>query len=180
MVQKFISLPQVSLVAIIMSVLKKDLYTLIQPLLPRLHSLAMCLIPDDLQAQQLVIDSFTQILLKEKESWLNREWPLDDKKQQIGLRKTFIKSMVRALVDLGIKRTAQLHTAYEGSDFKQFYQMDTRTRAVAWLRFNQSWPLDEIERTLAMKRHEVIEKVHNARFILMGQPPHWMPSETRL
>ncbi len=163
-----------------MSVLKKDLYTLIQPLLPRLHSLAMCLLPDDLQAQQLVIDSFTQILLKEKESWLTREWPLDDKKQQIGLRKTFMKSMVRALVDLGIKRTAQLHTVYEGSDFKQFYQMDTRTRAVAWLRFNQGWPLDEIERTLAMKRHEVIEKVHNARFILMGQPPHWMPAEARV
>jgi hypothetical protein len=22
----------------------------------------------------------------------------------------------------------------------------------------------------------VIEKVHNARFLMMGQPPHWMPT----
>ena len=155
---------------------KKDLFTLIQPLLPRCHSLAYCLLPDDLQAQQLVIDAFTQCLLKEKHVWLTREWDDKDKKSQVQQRKTFLKSMIRCLVDLGVRRAAQISTPYEGQEFRQFYQMDPRTRAVAWLRFQQNWPLEEIERALSMKRYEVIEKVHNARFLMMGQPPHWMPT----
>lgn len=141
----------------------------------------MCLLPDDLQAQQLVIDAFTQSLLKEKQEWLAREWDERDKKAQLQLRKLALRSMVRTIVELGVRRAAQLGMGQALPDFKQFYQMDARTRAVAWLRFQQGWPLDEIERTLAMKRHEVIEKVHNARFLLMGQPPHWMPaSEVRV
>ncbi len=139
----------------------------------------MCLLPDDLQAQQLVIDAFTQCLLKEKHQWLTRSWDEQDKKSQLQLRKLLMKNLVRSMVDLGVRRSVQLGVTRGPEDFKQFYQLDARTRAVAWLRFQQGWPLDEIERTLAMKRHEVIEKVHNARFLLMGQPTHWMAPEAQ-
>ena len=138
--------------------------------------MAYCLLPDELQAQQLVIDAFTQTLLKEKQVWLTREWDDNDKKSQLQQRKAFLKTMVRCVVDLGVRRAAQISTPYEGHEFRQFYQMDPRTRAVAWLRFQQNWPLEDIERALGMKRYEVIEKVHNARFLMMGQPPHWMPT----
>ena len=175
--EEFHPLPPLAPVAIIYLVLKKDLFNLIQPLLPRCHSLAMCMLPDDLQAQQLVIDSFTQCLLKEKQTWLEREWDEDDKKMQMALRKQFLKSLMRAIVDLGTRRANQVTAPYEGQEFRQFYSMDARTRAVAWLRFQQGWSLEDIERALSMKRHEVIEKVHNARFLMMGQPPHWMPKQ---
>ena len=135
----------------------------------------MCLLPDDLQAQQLVIDAFTQCLLKEKTSWLAYQLNEHDKKEAIQLRKQMLKGMVQVIVDLGIRRALQLGMTRGPQEYQQFYQMDVRTRAVAWLRFQQGWTLDEIERTLELKRHEVIEKVHNARFLLMGQPPHWMP-----
>lgn len=136
----------------------------------------MCLLPDDLQAQQLVIDAFTQCLLREKEIWLTEDWDESDKKYQQILRKQFFRSLVRVIVDLGVRRSTQLTVSYEGKDYKQFYQMDAKTRAVAWLRFQQGQSLEEIERGLGMKHHEVIEKVHNARFLLMGQPPHWGPA----
>jgi hypothetical protein len=138
----------------------------------------MCLLPDDLQAQQLVIDAFTQCLLKEKQTWLAREWSSEDKKSQMQMRKLFLKSMFRSMINLGLKRSTQIATPYEGREFKEFYHMDPLTRAVAWLRFQQGWPLDEIEKGLNLKRHQVIEKIHNSRFLLMGQPPHWIPSNS--
>jgi hypothetical protein len=162
-------------IAIIYFVRKKDLFNLIQPLLSKCHALAFVIIPDDLQAQQLVIDAFTQTLLREKHSWLERAWDEQDKKQQINQRKLFLKLMFKALVTIGVRRAGQVNTVYEGVEFKNFFQLDARTRVVAWLRFQQNWSMEEIERALQMKRHEVIEKVHNARFLMMGQPPHWMP-----
>ena len=154
---------------------KKDLFVLIQPLLPRLHSLAVCLLPDDLQAQQLVVDTLMLCLLKEKKIWREREWDEENAKIQLQLRKQFMKSMVTHMVDLGMKRSLQLWTTLPDVElvrqYPQFYQLETKARAVAWLRFGQNWSMDEIERVLQLKRYELVEKVHNARFLMLGQPP---------
>ena len=150
------------------SVRKKDLFSLIQPLLPKCHSLAMSLLPDDLQAQQLIVDSYTQCLLKEKSLWLDRDWDESDKKDQIYLRKTMLKSWIKVMVDLGVRRAAQMQIRYEGSAYKEYYHLDPSTRAVAWLKFDQGWSIQEIESSLGLKRFEVIEKIHNSRFILSG------------
>ncbi len=159
---------------------KKDFTALIQPLLPRLHSLAICLLPDDLQAQQLVTDALTTCLLKEKRAWLEREYDPEDRRAQIHLRKLLMKSLVTIMVDLGARRAAQLRASLPDNpvvrDFPQFYRLDPKARAVAWMRLRQGWGMEEIERMAGLKRHEVVEKVHNARFLLMGQPPHWAPA----
>ena len=154
---------------------KKDLFGLIQPLLPRLHALAMCLLPDDLQAQQLVVDTFTLCMLKEKKSWLEKQWDEEDRKSQIHLRKQFMKSLVAHMVDLGAKRSLQLWAELPDVELvrqhPKFFQLETKARAIAWLRFGQSWSVEEIEKVLGLKRFEVIEKIHNARFLMLGQPP---------
>lgn len=144
----------------------------------------MCLLPDDLQAEQLVVDALTLTLLKEKRTWLEREWDEADRKSHTHLRRQFMRSLVTRLVDLGIKRSAQLGVTLPDAEITrqhpQFFQLEPRTRAVAWLRFQQGWSMEEIERTLGLKRFELIEKVHNSRFLLMGQPPHWGPKEERV
>lgn len=135
----------------------------------------MCLLPDDLQAQQLVVDTFTLCLLKEKNVWFDQKWDEEDRKSQIHLRKQFMKSLVAHMVDLGVKRSLQLWTELPDVElvrqYPKFFQLETKARAIAWLRFGQSWPVDEIEKVLGLKRFEVIEKIHNARFIMLGQPP---------
>lgn len=144
----------------------------------------MCLLPDDLQAQQLVVDTLMLCLLKEKKVWREREWDEEDRKLQMHLRKLFMKSMVTYMVDLGVKRSQQLWSTIPDSElvreYSQFYQLETRTRAVAWLRFGQSWPVDEIERTLGLKRFELVEKLHNARFLMLAQPPIFAKAEARV
>lgn len=87
-----------------------------------------------------------------------------------------LKSWIKSLVELGVKRSTHVMANYDGEDFKTFYHLDIKTRAVAWMKFQENWTIPEIEKCLDLKRFEVIEKIHNARFILMGQPPHWMPS----
>lgn len=162
--------------ATIDAVRKKDFFALVQPLQPRIHSLAICLLPDDLQAQQLVIDAFTLCLLKEKNIWLMRDSEdMQDRRKLMIMRKQFLRSWIAALVDLGGKRAAHLQGSLPHSEVATehpiFYSLELRTRAVAWLRFRQGWGMEEVMRTLGMKRYEVLEKIHNARFLLAGQPP---------
>lgn len=144
----------------------------------------MCLLPDDLQAQQLVVDTLMLCLLKEKKVWREREWDEEDRKLQMHLRKLFMKSMVSYMVDLGVKRSQQLWSTIPDSEmvreYSQFYKLETRTRAVAWLRFGQGWAVDEIERTLGLKRFELVEKLHNARFLMLSQPPMFARTEVRV
>ena len=128
----------------------------------------MSLLPDDLQAQQLIVDSYTQCLLKEKNFWLDRDWDESDKKDQIYLRKMMLKSWVKIMVELGVRRASQMQIRYDGTEYKEYYHLDPTTRAVAWLKFDQSWTVPEIELALGLKRFEVIEKIHNSRFILAG------------
>ncbi len=135
----------------------------------------MCLLPDELQAQQLVIDAFTQCLLREREYWLECEWDSDDKVELKQQRRYLLRQLIGAIVELGVRRAAHTMVSYRGDEHKAFYQLEVRTRAVAWLRFTQRLSLEEIEQTLGLKRHEVVEKVHNARFMLQSQPPHWTP-----
>ena len=45
---------------------RKDFYQLLHPLTDKLYRMATTLIPDDLQAEQLVIDSLNAYLIKEK------------------------------------------------------------------------------------------------------------------
>lgn len=131
--------------------------------------------PDDLQAQQLVVDTLMLCLLKEKKNWRERDWSEEDKKLQLHLRRQFMKSMVAHMVDLGTKRSLQLWSTLPDCElvrqYPQFYQMETKARAIAWLRFGQNWNMEEIERVLNLKRFELVEKVHNARYLMLGQPP---------
>ncbi len=158
---------------------KKDLFSLVQPLLPRFYSLGVALLPDDLQAQQLVVDAMTLCLLKNKDAWLTQEWDPEDRKGHVLERKQFMKTYVRHLTDLAAKRAAQLGPTLADGELiqahPQFYRLDVRTRAVAWLRFQQGWTVDEVGRTLGLPRHEVVEKLHNLRFLMLGQAPQWMP-----
>ena len=140
----------------------------------------MALLPDELQAQQLVVDTMTLCLLKDKATWLEREWPETDRKLQVLERKLFMKTYVRRMVELAAKRVTQLGVSMPDTEvvaqYPQFYRLDVKARAVAWLRFQQGWSLDEVGRTLGMPRHELVEKIHNARYLMLGQAPHWMPS----
>jgi hypothetical protein len=145
---------------------KKDLQLLVHPLIPKVQAMALCLVPDDLQAQQITIDAFTQCLLKHTEDWLDYSWKEAEKKDQHFLRKLVLKFWMKAVLEISLKRLGHQGIVYEGKKFALFYKQDPKTRLILWLRYANHWFIPEIAEFLGMQRYEVVERLHNARYLM--------------
>lgn len=140
-----------------------------------MYSMAYALVPDDLQAEQLVIDSVNAFLIKEKRSLLAKEVDLGNKKSVQLLRRTYFKALLRTMGEIGVRRSAQLgeaSLAAQPEDFKTFFDLDARIRFVMKLRFEGQFTTEEIEEIAGLPKFEVIEKLHNGRFLLLNDLNH--------
>lgn len=148
-----------------------DFFQLVQPLTEKLYSMAFALVPDDLQAEQLVIDSMNAFLIKEKKSVLQKNSDLANKKSSQLLRRTYYKNILRYMCDIGVRRSAQLgenSLAVEPEGFTSFFGLDPKVRFVMKLRFEGQFTVEEIEEITQLPKYEVIEKLHNGRFLLLN------------
>ena len=68
---------------------RKEFFQLLQPLTEKLYRLAWSLVPDDLQAEQLVIDSLNAYLLKEKKQILRSRSLEEMNNKDIQLQRRF-------------------------------------------------------------------------------------------
>lgn len=150
---------------------RKDLYQLVAPLSEKLYRFAFTLIPDDLQAEQLVIDGFNAYLLKERKTLSKREIDLNSKKEVQLFRRAAFKGILRHIGDIGIRRSLQLTEQMRltvPKDFAPYYSLEPKVRLVMGLRYDAQFTVDEIEEITLMPRYEVIEKIHNGRFLLLN------------
>lgn len=150
---------------------RKDFYQLVLPLTEKLYRFAYNLIPDDLQAEQLVIDGLNAYLLKERKSILRKEIDLSSKKETQLARRVLYKGILRYLCDIGVRRSTQMNEHVKKNlpkDYTSFYSLDPKVRFVIGLRYEAQFSVDEIEEIVQMPRYEVIEKIHNGRFLLMN------------
>ncbi len=133
--------------------------------------MAFALVPDDLQAEQLVIDSMNAFLLKEKKSVLIKMVDLESKKNVQLLRRTYYKSLLRYMCDIGVRRSNQMgeaSLAVAVEEFQPFFALDAKVRFVMKLRFENQFTVEEIEEIAQLPKYEVIEKLHNGRFLLLN------------
>lgn len=150
---------------------RKDFYQIALPLTEKLYRFAYTLIPDDLQAEQLVIDSINAYLLKERKSIMKREVDITSKKETQILRRTYFKSILKYLCDIGVRRSLQLSEQMKvlrPKEFAPFYSLEPKVRFVISLRYEAQFSVEEIEEIVQMPRYEVIEKIHNGRFLLLN------------
>lgn len=150
---------------------RKDFYQLALPLTDKLYRFAYTLIPDDLQAEQLVIDSINAFLLKEKKSILNRAIDMTSKKETQLIRRVYFKSILKYLCDIGVRRSVQLSEQMKvlrPKEFAPFYALEPKVRFVISLRYEAQFSVEEIEEIVQLPRYEVIEKIHNGRFLLLN------------
>lgn len=150
---------------------RKEFFQLALPLLDKLYRFAYHLIPDDLQAEQLVVDSLNAYLLKERKSILRRDFNLDSKKETQILRRAVYKGILKYMCDIGSRRSVQLleqMKVTKPAEYEAFYALDSRIRFVIALRYDAQFTVDEIEEVVSMPRYEVIEKIHNGRFLLLN------------
>lgn len=150
---------------------RKDFYQLVVPLTDKLYRFAYTLIPDDLQAEQLVIDAMNAFLLKEKKLILKKEIDLKSKKDTQGIRRTFFKGLLRYMGDIGVRRSVQLTEQMQvmrPEEYADFYSLEPKVRYVMALRYDAQFTVEEIEEIVQIPRYEVIEKIHNGRFLLLN------------
>jgi DNA-directed RNA polymerase specialized sigma24 family protein len=150
---------------------RKDFFSLLQPLTDKLYRLASNLLPDDLQAEQLVIDALNAYLIKEKKHILvGKDFEELSKKDLQLQRRLHFKGIIRYLSDIGIRRATQLAEQMKLSrpaEFAAFYGLEPKVRLVISLRYDFQFTVEEIEDMVGMPRYEVIEKLHNGRFLLL-------------
>lgn len=150
---------------------RKDFYQLVLPLTEKLYRFAYTLIPDDLQSEQLVIDGLNAYLLKEKKMIARKEIDLNSKKEMQILRRMVFKGILRYISDIGVRRSSQLNEQMKlnmPKDFKPYYSLEPKVRLVMSLRYDSQFTVEEIEEIVQMPRFEVIEKIHNGRFLLLN------------
>lgn len=150
---------------------RKEFYELTLPLMDKLYRFAFTLIPDDLQAEQLVIDALNAFLIKERKTILKKEVDLNSKKETQILRRTYFKGLLRYMGDIGARRSVQLIEQMKVErplEFAAFYSLDPKVRFVISLRYEGQFTVEEIEEIVQMPRYEVIEKIHNGRFLLLN------------
>lgn len=149
---------------------RKEFNQYLQPLTEKLYSFAHALIPDDLQAEQLVIDSVNAYLLKEKKSILSRKAELKNNKALQLARRGILKSLLRYMADIGCRRAHQLQNMkmVNASEFTSFYNLEPESRMVLKLRYEAQFTVEEVEDIMQLARYQVIEKIHNGRFLIVN------------
>jgi len=149
---------------------RKEFYKILSPLTDKLYALCFSLLPDDLQAEQLYIDAINAYLFKERKWILNKTINLEDKKEVSILRKLIFKGMIKNLSEIGIRRSlhlTELSKNIELTSFQEFFSLDPRSRLITRLRFDHLFSVDEISDLLDLPRFEIIEKIHNAKHLLL-------------
>lgn len=150
---------------------RSEFFSLIQPLIPKLYSMAHGLLPDDLQSEQLVIDSINAFLVRESSTLLKRELKVSDKKEVQLLRRSYYKSILKNLSDIGTRRSLQLKDqmlTQRPENYEAFYALEPKIRLALKLRFEANFSVDEIQDILEIPRYEVIEKLHNGRYLMIS------------
>ena len=141
---------------------RKEIFATLAPLLDHLYQFSHALLPDDLEAEQLVIDGINGFIIKEKK-WLTRL--LTDSESESKLRRIFFQKMISHIYGLATKRAAHFNSTQE----QPFYELPLRNRAIMTLRYLMNYDAQQIEDFLGLARWEVIEGIHTGRYMLMNE-----------
>ena len=150
---------------------KKEVTTLLHSMSDKLYQAAYYLLPDDLQAEQLVIDAINAYLFKEKKFLLSAvDLSLTNQQSFQLTRKHHMRMVLRYMNDIGLKRASQLPQSVltSNTEYLKFYGLEPKVRFVLGLRLHFNFSVEEIENITKMPKYEVIEKIHNGRYLLLN------------
>lgn len=147
---------------------KAQLQTLLNSLIPKFYSFAYALVPDELQAEQMVIDAYAVFLVREKKFITEFKYTGDKKEKSI-LKKFLMAHMVGELYKMGLKRSSQLRilTQRDHGQYSSFYQLKTNQRAILFLKESFKYSIEGIQEILGLQKYQVIETLYNGRHSIL-------------
>lgn len=154
------------------SLMKTDeLQKFIQNLSPDLYSFAYVLIPDDLQASQLMIDCVQSYLVQKRP--LIERMALSKNKIVRNLLDETKAHLFKTIFELSKKRYQQLKMSF--SEVEQnggFFALELEEKAVLYLKEKASMDLDQIEFITGVTRGELLARLYSARIKMTELMPN--------
>jgi hypothetical protein len=155
-----------------------ELEKFIQNLSTDLYSFAFILIPDDLQATQLMIDAVSAFMIKNKmliDKWKNAtDSEVMTHSQDIKLH------LYKAMYDLSKKRYGQLRLSFKDiEDSSGFFSLEFDDKAVLFLKERFDFSLELIEFILGKTRGELLAHLYSARITMVNKLPRKLEAKVQ-
>ncbi|MDD4972829.1 MAG: hypothetical protein PHY93_00680 [Bacteriovorax sp.] len=151
----------------------EELQKYIQNLSPELYSMAFVLIPDDLQASQLMIDCVQSFLIQKKT--LIEKMGLTKNKIEKNLLEETKLNLIKIVYELSRKRYLQLKISLSDVEGNGgFFSLDFDEKAILYLKEKANLDLDQIEFITSTSRSEVLSYLYSARIKMTALMPNNM------
>ncbi|MDO9182390.1 MAG: hypothetical protein Q7U04_08265 [Bacteriovorax sp.] len=149
----------------------EELQKYIQNLSPELYSFAYVLVPDDLQASQLMIDCVQSFLIQKKV--LIEKMGLTKNRILKNLLDETKINIVKIIYELSRKRYQQLKISLaevEGNG--GFFSLDFDEKAILFLKEKTQFEIEQIEFITSMSKTEVLAYLYSARIKMTSLMPN--------
>ncbi len=149
----------------------EELQKYIQNLSPELYSFSYVLIPDDLQASQLMIDCVQSFLIQKKA--LVEKMGLSKNKILKNLLEDTRLSIFKIVFELSRKRYQQLKISLSDVEgIGGFYSLDFDEKAILYLKEKAGFELETIEFITSTTRTETLAFLYSARIKMTRLMPN--------
>ena len=140
-------------------------------LFPELTSFSFALIPDELQANQMVLDAMSVLVVQEKEvieNYFQERVAINSRHEETGkleFQRYRIKtSLYKNIFKIAFRRAPQLESSIlPGEDKAAFYAVDLTSRAIVFLKHKTHFELTDIEDIVDKNNSEVISLLQIGR-----------------
>ncbi len=147
---------------------RNELISIVDSIIPGLYSFSYALIPDELQAEQLIVDAYSVFLIREAEDIEALE--AQSARERAASKKFAQTSLLIDIFDLAKKRAPQLTSLLRNvREYGRFYELDILHRGVLGAKENLHLNNIQIGEVFALKSHQVLEALHNARAVLLSE-----------
>lgn len=154
---------------------KKELFNILSTLTDDFYQYSFVLLPYHLHAERLMTDCLSAFLLREGEDTISRLSLDIYKKQnskdphQLNLKKELLLKIISYLFKTGTRRAMQLSEesiSTNSFEVHPFYRLLPKIRFVLWMKYVGDFSIQDIGYYLKMSKTEVLECLHNGRFLL--------------
>lgn len=148
---------------------KQQLEILIESITPKTFGFCYALTGNVETAQQLFVDAYTVFIIEEKEFISQDELPSGDREQRLSIKRYLFNTFAKYIYQLAQNKERYLITRSESEEILEygvFYNLKVQQRAVLFLKEKIDLNLVDLQEIFALKRHQLIEFIHNANFSL--------------
>ena len=147
-----------------------ELEILIKNLSTDLYSFAYILIPDDLQATQLMIDSVSAFIIQNKS--LIDKWSSTNESELVHNSSDVKNHIYKSMYELSKKRYNQIRMSLKLiEDSSGFFSLEFDDKVALFLKEKTDFELDVIEFILGQTRSEVLAHLYSARLKMVNNIP---------